>query len=303
MNIILFTKEQGRIACIECKRHWLVGLVLIPVLLVIAGYHLGKAYGQKQPNEIISTWDNSLSQQQQKIDEAIRTSGENMNALALQLGKMQAHVIRLDALGQRLTKIAKLDKGEFNFDRPPAIGGPGSEGNLPTISVPNFMSTLADLSKQVNDRSQQMEVLETMLMNHNLQAEVLPAGRPVSKGWVSSFFGMRTDPFTGRQDYHKGIDIAGKAGSKVFAVASGVVSFAGERNSYGNMVEINHGNGYVTRYGHNKKILVKSGDKVEKGQPLALMGSSGRSTGPHVHYEVLLNGRVVNPSKFINASR
>ncbi len=157
------------------------------------------------------------------------------------------------------------------------------------------------LAAQVEDRAQQLSLLESMLMTRGLEKEVLPEGRPITSGWLSSYFGMRTDPFTGRQERHKGVDFAGKAGSDVVAVAAGVVTWAGRRFGYGQLVEINHGNGYTTRYGHNQKIKVQVGDAVKKGQALALMGSTGRSTGPHVHFEVLRDGKPVDPMQYISA--
>jgi murein DD-endopeptidase MepM/ murein hydrolase activator NlpD len=127
----------------------------------------------------------------------------------------------------------------------------------------------------------------------------MPSGSPVKNGWVSSGYGKRTDPFTGKKEFHKGVDFAGKAGSEVLSVGDGIVSWVGERTGYGNLVEITHGNGYVTRYGHNKKLLVAVGDTVKKGQQIAVLGSTGRSTGPHVHLEVVHNDQQVNPSKYI----
>jgi murein DD-endopeptidase MepM/ murein hydrolase activator NlpD len=242
--------------------------------------------------------------QRLKIDEVTKNAEDNMNALALRLGKLQAHVIRLDALGSRLTSMAKLDNGEFDFNQAPARGGPVSANDNSTeMTVPDFMSSLKELSSQLDDRTEQLSVLETMMMNRNLQAEVMPAGRPITRGWLSSYFGIRTDPFTGRRAHHSGIDFAGKMGSDVVAVAAGVVTYAADRSGYGKLVEINHGNGYATRYGHNSKLLVKVGDTVKKGQVISKMGSTGRSTGPHVHFEVLLNGRAVNPKQYIHASR
>lgn len=140
-------------------------------------------------------------------------------------------------------------------------------------------------------------------MTRNLEQTVLPAGRPLKNGWISSYYGMRTDPFTGRRAMHHGTDFAGKEGSEILSVAAGVVTYSGERYGYGHMVEISHGNGYITRYGHNRENLVKAGDVVEKGQAIALLGSTGRSTGPHVHFEVLKNGRGVDPSSYIRAAK
>ena len=142
-----------------------------------------------------------------------------------------------------------------------------------------------------------------MMMSRNLQAEVMPAGRPITRGWLSSYFGTRTDPFNGRRAHHSGVDFAGKMGSDVVSVAAGVVTYSGKRSGYGNLVEINHGNGYATRYGHGSELLVNVGETVKKGHIVAKMGTSGRSTGPHVHFEVLFNGRAVNPKKYIHASR
>jgi len=307
MNIILLTKRFGCSGCITLTSRRLLGLaaaflVAVPALAVFAGYHLGAAEVRAHPDAGTVKLKAELDAERAKIREAKRNAEENMNALAMRLGQMQAHVIRLDALGQRLTKMANLDSGEFDFDNPPGQGGPAASNSGKTIDPPDFMKALNDLSKQLDDRTRQLSVLESMIMNRNLHAEVMPAGRPVKRGWLSSPYGMRTDPFTGRRSFHPGVDFAGKKGSDIMAVASGVVVWAGKRSGYGNLVEINHGNGYHTRYGHNSKVLVKVGQTVKKGQVIALMGSTGRSTGPHCHFEVRYHGHTVNPRKYIQAS-
>ena len=274
----------------------------MPIALLYGGYRLGISHMRANPDALTREVQSELDVQRVKLADATRKAEENLNALALRLGQLQAHVIRLDALGQRLTSMAKLDKGEFDFENPPAQGGPDSDAQSAPMEVPDFVAALNELSAQLDDRGRQLSVLETMLMNRNLQAEVMPAGRPVKHGWLSSYFGMRTDPFTGRRALHTGLDFAGKMGSDVVSVAAGVVTYAGKRSGYGNLVEINHGNGYSTRYGHNSKILVSVGQTVKKGQVIAKMGSTGRSTGPHVHFEVLINGHAVNPKKYIQAS-
>ena len=271
---------------------------------MFAGYQLGVSYMKSNPDDLSVAIQAEMDSQRLALKEVTRNAEENMDALALRLGKLQAHVIRLDALGERLTTMAKLDKGEFDFEQAPAQGGPIAKSDAANqISVPDFMRSLDALSEQLEDRSQQLEVLEDMIMTRNLEAEVVPAGRPIKRGWLSSYFGMRTDPFNGRRVHHSGVDFAGKMGSDVVSVAAGVVTFSGRKSGYGNLVEVNHGKGYVTRYGHNSKNLVNVGETVKKGQVVAAMGTTGRSTGPHVHFEVLYNGRAVNPKKYIHASR
>ena len=280
--------------------------VILPATFLFTGYKLGVHYMQVNPDDLMVAMQSEMDVQRLEIDEVTKNAEENMNALALRLGKLQAHVIRLDALGSRLTTMAKLDNGEFDFSQSPAQGGPVpvSANELSAeMQVPDFMNSLKNLSLQLDDRNQQLSVLETMMMNRNLQAEVMPAGRPITKGWLSSYFGIRTDPFNGRRVHHSGVDFAGKMGSDVVSVAAGVVTYSGKRSGYGRLVEVNHGNGYSTRYGHGSELLVNVGDTIKKGQTVAKMGTSGRSTGPHVHFEVLLNGRAVNPKKYIHASR
>ncbi len=275
----------------------------MPAALLYTGYELGKSHMQANPDDLTLAVQAELDTQRLQLAEVTQKAEENLNALALRLGKLQAHVIRLDALGSRLTNMAKLDKGEFDFESPPAQGGPVADLQQSSMmQVPDFVAALNDLSAQLDDRNKQLSVLETMIMNRNLQAEVMPTGRPIARGWLSSYFGMRTDPFSGRRVHHAGVDFAGKLGSDVVAVAAGVVTFSGRRSGYGNLVEINHGNGYMTRYGHNLKNLVNVGQTIKKGELIAKMGTTGRSTGPHVHFEVIVNGRHVDPKRYIHAS-
>jgi murein DD-endopeptidase MepM/ murein hydrolase activator NlpD len=307
MNIILFTKNSKKPACYNVSRRQIVTLlvlvlVMIPVLVMYAGYQFGKLRTQHQlfPKD----WEVQLQQQKKEIADASQKARESMNALAVRLGQIQAQSIRLNALGKRLVEVAKLDKGEFNFSNPSPQGGPG-DTDLPEqqIDIPDFLQSLDKLAAQLDDREQQLRVMESFYMDSSLQKEIIPSGRPIKGGWISSYFGLRTDPFNGLQERHEGFDFAGKLGSDVYAVASGVVTWAGDRYGYGNMVEINHGNGYATRYAHDQKVLVKVGDTVKKGERVALMGSTGRSTGPHVHFEVLYRGRPIDPAKFVYAAR
>ena len=298
MNIIFVGKFRGKpIRCqIDGKRQLAACtsiISMLAVLLVTAGYWYGNT--QAASNELAEL-ENDISKQKMLISQARQSAETELDALAARLGKMQANVIRLNALGHRLVKVAKLDSKEFDFKNAPSYGGPLENDSVASI---DFDGVIANLDKQLASREEQLDVLEEVIMNRQLRSESKPRGRPIKKGWTSSYYGKRTDPFTGKLAMHKGMDFAGKEGSEIIAVANGVVTWAGERYGYGELVEINHGNGYTTRYGHNAKLLVEVGDSVEKGQAISLMGSTGRSTGPHVHYEVLKNDRQINPSKFV----
>ncbi len=298
MNIIFVGKFRGKpLRCqLDSSRQLIASAAIISLfagVLVSTGFWYGNT--SAAVNELASL-ERDIAKQKILINETRQSAESELDALAARLGRMQANVIRLNALGQRLVKVAKLDSKEFDFKNAPAYGGPSETEDVANI---DFDSLVTNLDKQLASREEQLDVLEEVIMNRQLRSESKPRGRPIVKGWTSSYFGKRTDPFTGKLAMHKGMDFAGKEGSEIIAVAGGVVTWAGERYGYGHLVEINHGNGYTTRYGHNAKLLVEMGDSVEKGQTISLMGSTGRSTGPHVHFEVLKNDRQVNPEKFV----
>ncbi len=278
------------------------GLLGIPAAVGYLSYLHGVGEAA-ETGEMFGKWRQVLKEQDQQIHIASQEARVNLEASSLRLAQLQARIVRLDAMGERLTSVAKLDEGEFNFSQPPALGGPVS-GIEQEVTPTDYLAQLDKLAADIADREQQLSVLETLLVNRKIQGEAFIAGRPVTKGWMSSRFGSRTDPITGRKAWHNGVDFAGKEGAEVNTVAAGVVVFAGVRSGYGKMIEVNHGGGFSTRYGHHKELLVKAGDIIKKGQPIGLMGSSGRSTGPHVHFEVFKNGRVVDPASYIHrASR
>jgi murein DD-endopeptidase MepM/ murein hydrolase activator NlpD len=300
MNIILFTNQHGQVWSFDFNLLRLgvvavAGLALLGGVVLYTGFRMGE-------NELayVDEWQGVISAQQAEIGEARETAQANLNALTLRIGQMQAHMLRLNALGERLVEQGDFAIGEFDFANPPAVGGPQDSAELQSTELPDFIGMLDDLMVELDDREHKLNVLESLLLDRNLRERVMPSGRPVETGWLSSKFGKRTDPFTGKQEHHEGVDFAGKEGSDVLSVGDGVVSWAGKRYGYGNMIEITHGNGYVTRYGHNKAPVVEVGETVKKGQLIALMGSTGRSTGPHVHFEVLRNGKTVDPGKYIN---
>ncbi|MGD8631297.1 MAG: M23 family metallopeptidase [Gammaproteobacteria bacterium] len=299
MNIILFTSRRGQVWSFEVSPvRFVLQLVAGFGLMLILALYAGTRLGQQETG-FRSDWQDTIRGQQSRLAEVRRNAQTDLDALALRLGQMQAQMLRLNALGERLVIQGNLDKDEFDFDAEPAVGGPGSSIASESVAYPDFMTMLDELAAGLDDREQKLSVLESLLMSRNLSERVMPSGRPVEDGWLSSKYGKRNDPFTGKQEFHKGLDFAGKKGSEVIVVGDGVVTWAGDRSGYGNLVEVSHGNGYVTRYGHNQKHLVKVGDTVRKGQQIALMGSTGRSTGPHVHFEVLRDGKTVNPASYL----
>ena len=278
----------------------LVGIIAIGGIILFSGFRAGVNTEARQQLSEVAVLRTLLQQQQTEIVRVRKVVQDNLDALTLRLGRIQAQMLRLDTLGERLVQQADLDTAEFDFNMPPPVGGPHNAATLSTITVPDFLVMLEELDMTAGDRETKLMVLEQLIMNRNLQERIIPSGRAVEHGLLSSKYGKRIDPFTGKQEHHKGIDIASKEGSSILAVADGVVTWSGERTGYGKMVEINHGNGYFTRYGHNKQQLVKAGDTVKKGEAIALVGSTGRSTGPHVHIEVIHNGKQVNPDKYLN---
>jgi murein DD-endopeptidase MepM/ murein hydrolase activator NlpD len=279
-------------------------LVAFGLGMLWAGYQIGIENAEFPEHQLVSNLQRIFDEERRQLSDAKNDAQNEIDALAIRMGQLQSQLIRLDALGERLVEIGRLDKGEFSFQEPPAIGGPGSEDALKGESaLPDLLKEMQTLEEMIDNRQLQLALVEDLIMNSNLETSIHPAGRPIEKGWISSYFGMRNDPFSGKRTMHKGMDFAGKEGSNVVAVAAGVVTWAGHRYGYGELVEINHGKGYVTRYGHNKAVLVEIGDRIRPGQAIATMGSTGRSTGPHVHFEVVRNGKVVDPTKYISSKR
>ena len=233
-----------------------------------------------------------LAEQREAVAQGREEARRQVEALSL---------MRIDALGERLTAMADLDDGEFDFTTPPAVGGPET-GEGEALGSADLQRLFTELDARIENREQQLGVLESLLADQHLRERSTVSGRPVETGYVSSDFGYRTDPFTGRRTWHNGVDFPGKPGTEVVAVATGVVTWSGNYKGYGNLVEINHGEGFITRYAHNEDNKVKVGDLVEKGQVIAAMGSTGRSTGTHVHFEVYKNGRAVDPSTYIHST-
>ena len=306
MQLIFLSRSRAVARCIDltATKIWLFGGLLAAglALLVSTSLRFSEVPQTLSEQKSLSLLESELFAQQDALDEIQQASDEQLGALAVRLAELNASVIRLNALGQRLTEMADLDDGEFDFQNFPAVGGPADPLATSTTvegQAPDILTEYTELAAAIDSQEQQLEALEALLLKRKLHDRMHPSGRPVKSGWISSFFGRRTDPLTGKTSLHKGIDFAGKYGADVVAVSDGVVISSRKRSGFGNMVEINHGNGYITRYAHNQENLVKVGDKVSQGQTIAKLGSSGRSTGPHVHFEVWRDGRPVDPARYV----
>jgi murein DD-endopeptidase MepM/ murein hydrolase activator NlpD len=305
MKLILVNQRHGHTRTIILKG-WVKGLLSVcllgaPVALGYFGYQLAiSGNASLLTEDAARNWQQQLSLQEIELEELKQESQRELEALSLRLAMMQARLVRLDAMGERITRMSDFDNGEFDFSQPVvAVGGPARGGS--EFSESGFLNALDRLERQLQDRQSQLQILEDLLDDRKIQSEIFIAGRPIEQGWIASRFGQRPDPFTGRMSFHAGLDFTtGRAGAEINTVASGVVTWSGPRSGYGLMVEVNHGSGYTTRYAHAEKLLVDVGDIVDKGQNIALVGSTGRSTGPHVHFEVYKNGRVVDPAAYIH---
>lgn len=309
MKVILISRKHGGSRSLELGR-WSRALLSLcclglPLGMVALGYFVGQeSQARDLRDNSLDSLQDELATQSTELEDLRLEAERKLQAMTLSLAELQARMTRLDALGEHLTAMADLQDGEFDFSQPPAVGGPLAADFSVEYLAPDLTGELEHFAERLTEREQQLEILESLLTHRKLDEEAWVSGRPVEKGWVSSGFGVRTDPFSGKRSAHYGIDYAGKAGSNIIAVAGGVVTFSGnDRNGYGMMVEVSHGDGLVTRYAHNESNLVEPGDLVRKGQPIALMGSSGRATGPHVHFEVYKHGRPVDPSSYVRRTR
>lgn len=279
-------------------------LVVVPVAVSLAGYRYGvsQATYEPSPEQLrLAYVQTNLENSRREIGEIENAVEQQLDTLGIRLGQLQVHMSRVNAVGKRLADMASLETEEFDFDLEPGVGGPASD--LSHHQTPaELVSLLESLERSVDAKREEMEILEILLMDRELHARHFPHGWPVEEGWISSGFGYRNDPFTGKRAFHAGVDIAGKTGLPIMAVADGVVTVSATKSGYGVMVEVNHGKGYVTRYAHALVSMVEVGDRVKKGDIIAVMGSTGRSTGAHVHFEVSRDGKVVNPRKYIRAS-
>ena len=276
--------------------------VLLLFMMIGGGFtyaFLSLSQEQVLTREGVKNWQQVIDSQQQDLELVRQGTQDQVDAVMLRLAELQGRMTRLDALGERLTAKVNLNDGEFDFSEVPALGGPHEVSAADADHRVTLLDAIEQLADQIDDREQQLDMLDALIANRTIHDDSLVAGLPVKKGWLSSRYGRRTDPFTGKPSWHKGVDFAGKRGSDIVSVAAGVVVASGTRHGFGLLVEVNHGNGYLTRYAHNESNQVKVGDIVARGQVIAKMGSSGRSTGPHVHFEVLKDGRQQDPAQYL----
>ncbi|MCF6224715.1 MAG: M23 family metallopeptidase [Xanthomonadales bacterium] len=271
------------------------------VALLFSAFYLGRITTEVSPEAQagLDVLNSQLAEQQQTFSELKASTQAQVNGMSARLASLQAGATRMNALGQRLVEQGKLDSEEFNFTHEAPVGGPESLA-LVSSSMGSLNLDIDKFSTQLQNQQLKFHSLESLLMGRELDRETTPKGWPVSKGWISSAYGTRTDPFTGKQARHSGVDFVGKRGADVLAVADGVIVWAAKRGGYGKSIDIDHGNGYLTRYAHNDELLVSVGSEVKAGSVIGKLGSTGRASAPHVHFEVHKDGRSVNPWKFLN---
>ena len=303
MKIILL-REKGTSRALRLSRQTAFVMSFVILLaVVLSGYFVVERLTRDVVDvDTIAGWRAKLQQQREEVENIEQRSRDQAQAVGRQLAQMQARLLRMEGLGARVTEVADLDQGEFSFSDPAPQGGPSVLLQDDGMQWSDLKNELEELARGLKARESELEILESMLRDRDYQAARVIAGRPVVWGWMSSEYGKRVDPFTGKMAWHAGVDFAGKKGTEVIAVASGVVTHAAKRSGYGLMVEITHGDGFVTRYGHHTEILVRVGEIVKKGQTIGKMGSSGRSTGPHVHFEVLKDNKHVDPARYVARS-
>lgn len=301
MNIILVPGNLSKSRTVQLSQRQLlllvIALLLLPFLLFVPLYYMALSHAA-QPAALFAGLSHEASQAATQENRAYVQ--QNLNTMSVRLGQMQSQLLRLDALGERLAKSAGIKPQEFRLSQAPARGGAMSSLPQRELSLAEFSAQLGVLAKQLDDRGDQLAILESMLLQDNVKKRVLPSLSPVSVGWYSSNYGWRIDPFNGKDAFHEGVDFMADAGTAIVAAAGGVVAYSDYHSEYGNMVAIDHGNGLASRYAHASKRLVQVGDVVLKGEKIAEVGTTGRSTGPHLHFEVRLNGAPQNPARFLH---
>ena len=301
MNIILVSNRFSKPRTVSISLGQLglatLGLALLGALAFGGTYYFVLRHAVEDRNPLLQQMvREAQAHESQQAQSYMRAS---LNSMAAKLGELQAQILRLNTLGERLSKAAGMKPQEFQFDRVPGQGGAEPGPNSRVMSSTELSSRIEDLAQALEQQSDRMGVLESAYTRFSAQKQFVPTSPPVTEGFYSSNFGWRIDPFTGLNAFHEGIDFNAKEGTRITTAAGGVVIFAGVHPHYGKMIEIDHGNDLITRYAHASRIMVKTGDVVVRGSKIAEVGSTGRSTGPHLHFEVRQRGLALNPSRFL----
>ncbi len=301
MNVIIVSKflKSPKLFCLHKDRKLVIGALGVLIVMIMLGFTAGFFIRGGVAMAEVRNLRGELIRDKAQVAESSAASRREVNAMAVKLGELQAQSNRLNALGERLIRMGKIDDGEFNFSAQPGTGG----GDEPTtaISAAELSQQMAGLGKSFKHSGDQLQVLESLLLNQDLDRTQTPSSTPLTNTYVSAPFGNRIDPITGGHEFHKGLDLNGETGDPIHAAADGIVMRADfDAGGYGNVVDIDHGNGYATRYGHCSKLLVKVGDLVHAGDVIAKVGSTGHSTGSHLHFEVWINGAPVNPQPYLS---
>lgn len=308
LNIIILTERQGATKSLALSSPWIIGSLLsviaMPVIAALLTWQLAtsgtdSALADNAALDYERIWDASLQGYELPGTDIKEESQVQLEHMTQQLGRLQTRLSRLDALGERITELADMSDGEFDFNADPGMGGPELNTNSELYEGAGVQAILDRLTARVDDRTQQLRLLEELMLNRQTDANALLDFIPVDNARISSHFGRRTDPITKRIAVHSGLDFSAPRGTDIHAVGAGVVTFSGRRGAYGNMIEISHAGGYKTRYAHAQELKVLKGDLVKKGEQIATVGTTGRSTGPHLHLEVYRNGMAINPARFL----
>lgn len=301
MQIIVVDKRLARARTLTLSPRMFVIAVTglgLAVLFSVIGLH-AVTFRVAAALEIPYIRDLASSLMRGEIERNEQLVRDNVTAMARRLGEMQAQLMRLDALGERLAKLAGIRPEEFNFRELPGRGGVESADARP-LTMSELSDQVERVAKGVESRADYLDVVESELLSAQVRTALLPQNTPVTAGFVGSGFGSRLDPLSGQMAMHAGLDFAAPVGTPILAAAGGVVSAAEYNAAFGNMVMIDHGNGLQTLYAHASKLEVRPGEIVRKGQQIAQVGSTGRSTGSHLHFEVHVNGTPQNPARFLS---
>ncbi len=301
MNIILISSRSAQAKkFVLTKSHitlFVIAVLTSVLMLAVCLYYFSLQYAHRIDAPILKTLlVNPHEEKRQKTQSQLQ---DDLNVMAVKLGEMQAQLVRLDAVGAHLLESAGLELDNFMMDQLPGQGGAYADLNAEAISFDAFERKLRRLSLMLDDRTDKIEALETLLRSEKLSSSVLPTVMPVDTDWFSSGFGYRLDPFTGKRAFHEGVDFSAKKGTPIRAAAGGVVVYSDRHPQYGKMIEIDHGDDMISRYAHASRLHVEVGQVVLQGQKIAEVGSTGRSTGPHLHFEIRHKDVPQNPSRFL----